>query len=148
MDLTFSVFMDMYKRVKLLDHMATLYLIFEVLTNHFSRVVVPFYSNYINNIWRFLFSTSSAALVIIPLFDTETDLHFPNDGQEEKGMTEDEMAGWHHWLYGHESGWTLEVGDGQGSLVCCSPWGCNKSDTIEQLNWTELNWSDFKCSWS
>ena len=42
--------MDIYKRVKLLDHMATLYLIFEVLTNHFSKVVVPFYNNYINNI--------------------------------------------------------------------------------------------------
>ena len=50
MDLTVSVFMDIYKRLKLLDHMATLYLIFEVLTNHFSKAVVPFYSNYINNI--------------------------------------------------------------------------------------------------
>ena len=44
-------------------------------------------------------------------------------GQEEKGMTEDEMAGWHHWLNGHESEWTPGVGDGQGGLVCCGSWG-------------------------
>ena len=44
-------------------------------------------------------------------------------GQEEKGMTKDEMAGWHHWLNGHEFEWTPGVGDGQGGLVCCSPWG-------------------------
>ena len=43
--------------------------------------------------------------------------------QEEKGMTEDEMVGWHHWLNGHEFGWIPGVGDGQGSLVCCSPCG-------------------------
>ena len=58
-------------------------------------------------------------------------------GQEEKGMTEDEMAGWHHRLDGCESEWTLGVGDGQGGLACCSPWGCKESDTTEQLNWTE-----------
>ena len=58
--------------------------------------------------------------------------------QEEKGMTEDEMAGWHHRLNGHEFGWTPGVGDGQGGLACCSPWGRKESDTIEQLNWTEL----------
>ena len=45
-------------------------------------------------------------------------------GQEETGTTEDEMAGWHHWLNGRESEWTLGVGDGQGGLACCSPWGC------------------------
>ena len=43
--------------------------------------------------------------------------------QKEKGMTEDEMAGWHHWLDGRESGWTPGVGDGQGGLVCCDSWG-------------------------
>ena len=59
-------------------------------------------------------------------------------GQEEKGMTEDEMAGWHHRLDGHGLGWTLEVGDGQGGLVCRGPWGCKESDTTEWLNWTEL----------
>ena len=59
--------------------------------------------------------------------------------QEEKGTTEDEMVGWHHWLDGHEFEQALGLGDGQGSLACCSPWSCNESDTTEQLsNWTEL----------
>jgi len=59
-------------------------------------------------------------------------------GQEEKGTTEDEMAGWHHWLDGHESEWTRGVGDEQGGLVCCDSWGRKESDTTEWLNWTEL----------
>ena len=58
-------------------------------------------------------------------------------GQEEKGTPEDEMAGWHHWLDGHESEWTLGVGDGQGGLVCCDSWGRKELDMTEQLNWTE-----------
>ena len=58
-------------------------------------------------------------------------------GQEEKGTTEDEMDGWHHWLDGHESEWTPGVGDGQGGLACCSPWGCKELDTTEWLNWTD-----------
>ena len=58
-------------------------------------------------------------------------------GQEEKGTTEDEMAGWHHWLDGHEFGWTLGVGDGQGGLACCDSWSRKESDMTEQLNWTE-----------
>ena len=57
-------------------------------------------------------------------------------GQEEKGMTEDEMAGWHHQLDVHEFGWTPGAGDGQGSLVCSNPWGRKESDTTEWLNWT------------
>ena len=61
-------------------------------------------------------------------------------GQKEKGTTEDEMAGWHDWLDGRESEWTPGVGDGQGGLACCDSWGRKESDTIEQLNWTELNW--------
>ena len=61
-------------------------------------------------------------------------------GQEEKGTTEDEMAGWHHWLDGREFEWTLGVDDGQGGLVCCNSWGHKESDTTQQLNWTELNW--------
>ena len=65
-------------------------------------------------------------------------------GQEEKGMTEDEMAGWHHWLNGREFGWTPGVGDGQGGLVCCNSWGHKELDTTERLNWTKLNWS---CIW-
>jgi len=60
-------------------------------------------------------------------------------GLEEKGMTEDEMVGWHHWLNGHGFGWTPGVGDGQGGLVCCGSWGLKESNTTEQLNWTELN---------
>ena len=60
-------------------------------------------------------------------------------GQEEKGTTEDEIAGWHHWLDGCESERTLGVGDGQGGLACCEPWDRKESDTTERLNWTELN---------
>jgi len=56
--------------------------------------------------------------------------------QEEKGTTEDEMVGWHHWLDGHELEQTLRVGDGQGSLACYGPWGCKELDTTERLNWT------------
>ena len=59
--------------------------------------------------------------------------------QEEKGTTEDEMAGWHHQLDGHEFEQTLGVGDGQRSLECCSPWGHKESDATERLNWTEYN---------
>ena len=51
--------------------------------------------------------------------------------QEEKGMTEDEVDGWHHWLNGHE--FEQGVGEGKGSPACCSPWGCNKSDMTEWL---------------
>ena len=58
--------------------------------------------------------------------------------QEEKGMTQDEMVGWHHWFNGHGFGWTLGVGDGQGGLVCCDSWGHKESNTNERLNWTEL----------
>ena len=57
--------------------------------------------------------------------------------QEEKGMAEDEMVGWHHQLNGHEFEQAPGVGDGQGSRVSCSPWGCKESDTTEQLNWTD-----------
>ena len=60
-------------------------------------------------------------------------------GQEEKGMTEDEIVGWHHWLNGHGFGWTEGVGNGQGGLACCGSWGHKELDTTEQLNWTELN---------
>ena len=86
-------------------------------------------------------------------FEAETPIFWPPDAkswligkdcdagkdwrQEEKGTTEDEMAGWHRWLNGHESQWTLGVGDGQRGLACCSPWVCKESDTTEWLNWTE-----------
>ena len=62
-------------------------------------------------------------------------------GQEEKGTSEDEMAGWHHQLDGHEFEWTPGVGDGQGGLACCNSWGRKESDTTEQLNWTEASTS-------
>ena len=60
-----------------------------------------------------------------------------NWGQEVKGMTEDEMAGWHHRVDGYESEWTLGVGDGQGGLACCDSWGRKELDMTEWLNWTE-----------
>ena len=55
-------------------------------------------------------------------------------GQEEKGMTQDYMVGWYHWLNGHEFEATPGDGEGQGSLACCSPWGHKESDTSERLN--------------
>ena len=60
-------------------------------------------------------------------------------GQEEKGTTRDEMAGWHHGLDGREFEWTPGVGDGQGGLAWCSSWGHKESDTTERLNWTKLD---------
>ena len=66
----------------------------------------------------------------------------PDAGQDwrqgEKGMTEDEMVGWHHQFDGHKFEQTPEVGDGQGNLPCYSPWGCKESDMTEWLNWTKL----------
>ena len=62
-------------------------------------------------------------------------------GQEKKGTTEDEMAGWYHRLDGCEFEWTLGDGDGQGGLECCDSWGRKESDTTERLNWTELKGS-------
>ena len=59
--------------------------------------------------------------------------------QEEKGVTEGEMAGWHHRLNGREFEQTQGDGDGQGGLVCCSPRGHKEPDTTERLNWTGLN---------
>ena len=81
-------------------------------------------------------------------------------GREEKGATEEEMVGWHHWLNGHEFEQTLGDSDGQGSLACCSPCGVKESDTTEQLNWTglyqlhqapqgyalSLSWGRLKCT--
>ena len=66
--------------------------------------------------------------------------------QEEKGTTENEMAGWLHWLNGHEFEQALGAGGGQGGLECCSPWGHKKLDTTEQLNWTQPSKND--CSWT
>ena len=96
-----------------------------------------------NQSWMFIGRTDAEAegLILWPP-DEKSWLIWKNSDagkdwrREEKGMTEDEMVGWHHWLDGHGFGWTLEVGDGQGGLECCSPWGCKESDTTEWLNWT------------
>ena len=61
-------------------------------------------------------------------------------GHEEKGTTEDEMAGWHHCLDGHESQWTPGVGDGQGGLACCDSLGRKESDRTERLIWSDRAW--------
>ena len=64
--------------------------------------------------------------------------------QEEKGTREDEMIGWHHRLDGHGFEQASGVGDGQGSLACCCPWGCKESDNTEQPNWlTDFIWTSF-----
>ena len=60
------------------------------------------------------------------------------DRQGEKGTTEDEMAGWHHWLDGRESQWTPGVGDGQGGLACCDSWVRKELDTTEWLIWSDF----------
>ena len=67
--------------------------------------------------------------------------------QEVKGTTEDEMAGWHHPLDGHEFGCTLWVGDGQGGLVCCDSWDCKESDTGERLNCAQPWWLNMIYYW-
>ena len=68
-------------------------------------------------------------------------------GQEEKGTTEDEMAGWHRRLDGRGFGWTPGVDYGQGGLACCNSWGCKESDMTERLNWTELRLYSL-CVWT
>ena len=93
-----------------------------------------------NQSWMFIGRTDA---------ETEAPILWPPDGKswfigkdpdveedwrrEEKGMTEDEMVGWHHWLKRHEFEPTPGFGDGQGSLACCSPWGCKELDMTEQL---------------
>ena len=97
-----------------------------------------------NQSWRFIGRTDvEAEAPILWSPDAKTWLigKDPDVGKdwrwEEKGMTEDEMVGWHHWLNGHEFEQAVGVGDGQGSLSCCSPWGHKESDTTEQLNWID-----------
>ena len=63
-----------------------------------------------------------------------------SEGRRRRGCQR--MLGWHHWLVEHESEQALRVGDGQGSLACCSPWGFKESDMTKWLNWTELNWTE------
>ena len=94
--------------------------------------------------WLFIGRTEAKA---------ETPIHWPSNAknsligknpdagkdwrQKEKGTIEGEMVGWHHWLYRHEFEQAPEVGDGQGSLACYSPWCGRESNMTEQLNWTE-----------
>ena len=95
-----------------------------------------------NQFWIFIGGTHAESPILWPPdvknwligkdFDAEKDWR-----QEEKGRTEDEMVGWHHRLNGHEFEQALGVGDGQGDLVCCSPWGHKESDMTERLNWTD-----------
>ena len=98
-----------------------------------------------NQSWILIGRTDAEAPIIWP--PDEKNWHIGKDPdaekdwrQEEKGTTEDVMVGWHHQLSGHEFKQALGVGDGQGSLACCSPWGHKELDTNERLNWTELNW--------
>ena len=96
-----------------------------------------------NQPWIFIVRTDAEALLLLP---PDAKSWFmgkdPDAGkdwrQAEKGTTVDEMVGWHRWLYGHEFEQAPGVGDGQGGLMCCSPWGCKESDTTDQLIWTEL----------
>ena len=87
--------------------------------------------------------------------ETETPILWPSDAnnwligkdldawkdwrQEEKGTTEDETVGWHHWLNGHEFEQAPRVAERQGCLACCSPRGCKESYMTDRMNWTELN---------
>ena len=98
------------------------------------------------SLWYFIFIGRTDAEAEIPILwppDVKNWLirKYPGAGkdwgQEEKGTTEDEMVGWHHWLNGHEFEQAQGVGDGEGSLVCYSPWGHKESDRTERLNWTE-----------
>ena len=94
--------------------------------------------------WKFIGRTDAEAETLILWPPDEKNWLIRKDpesgkdwGQEEKGTREDKMVGWHHWLDGYEFEQALGVGDGQGSLVFCSPWGRKESDTTEWLNWTE-----------
>ena len=98
-----------------------------------------------NQSWKFIGRTDAEAEtpVLWPLdakkwlIWKDPDAGNNDSRQEEKGTTEDEMVGWHHRLDGHEFEYAPGVGDGQRSLVYCSPWGRKELDMTEQLNWTE-----------
>ena len=97
-----------------------------------------------NQSWIFIWRTDTEALILWPP-DVKSWLIGKNpdgrkDWRQEKEMTEDEIVGWHHWFNGHEFEQTLENREGQGSLVCCGPWGHKESDTTEQLNWVFYLW--------
>ena len=91
---------------------------------------------YVLFLWRILINTNTN-IYIYRLLGKDPDAR-RDWGQEKKGMMEDEMVGWHHWLDGHGFEWTLGAGDGQGGLACCNSWGHKELDMTERLNWTEL----------
>ena len=98
----------------------------------------------INQSWIFIGRTSAEAETPI-LWPPGVKNWLPDAGKdwrwEEKGTTEDEMVGWHHWLNGHELKEALGVGDGWGDLTCCNPWGCRvRQDWVTELNWTIEPW--------
>ena len=104
-----------------------------------------------NQSWIFIGRTDAEAKtpILWPLdaksWLTGKDPDAGKDWRQEKGMTEDEMVGWHHQLDEHESEQALRIGNGQRGLACYSPWGSKESDTTERLNWTELNY--WAASW-
>ena len=109
-----------------------------------------------NQSWIFIGRTNAEAPILWPP-DVKNWLigKDPDAGkdwrQEEKGMTEDEMVGWHHRLDGHEFEQTPGVGDGQGSLACCSPWGLRvRRDWATELNWSmvDLQWCASFCCYT
>ena len=96
-----------------------------------------------NQYWIFIGRTNGEAKALI-LWPSDAknwligkDPDAEKDWRQEKGTTEDEMVGWHPWLDGYEFEQTLGVGDRQGGLACCSPWGSKVLDTTEWPNWTE-----------
>ena len=100
-----------------------------------------------NQFWIFIGRTDAEAPILWPPdaknWLSRKDPDAEKDWRhEEKGTTEDKMIGWHHQLNGHEFEQALGFGDGQGSLVCCSPRGCKELDTPEWLNW--LNWMKYE----
>ena len=103
-----------------------------------------------NQSWIFIGRTNEAETPILWPPDANSWLIYKDRdagkdwGQEEKGTTEDEMVGWHHWLTGHGFGWTPGVGDGQGGLECWGSWGCRESNTTERLNWIDSWDSTYK----
>ena len=91
-----------------------------------------------NQSWVFIGSTDAEAPILWPpdanswLIRKDSDAG--KDRRQERGMTENEIVGWHHWLNGHEFEQVLQVGEGRGSLACCSPWGHKGSDMTKGLN--------------
>ena len=103
-----------------------------------------------NRSWIFIERTDAETPILLPP-DEKNWLIWkdPDAGkdwkQEEKGMTEGEMVGWHHRLNGHEFEQAQGLGDGQGGLACCRSWGHKESDTTEQLDWTDSKRHEVIC---